>query len=495
MRILTRYLLRVHIAPFLFSLTVLTGLLFINTVARRFDALAGKGLPAGIIFEALALSLPHIIALTLPMAVLVAVLYAFSQLAAENEISALKANGVNLTRALRPLFVAGVVVAVGMVWFNDRVLPEMNHRLKNLMADINRKSPTLTLKEQTINEIRPRADVRAQYYLQAAHIDPATNRLRDVAIFDMSLGQKVRSIYADSGRMAWDSARINLLLTLYDGYVLEVDTYDPRQFQHVSFEKQEQGLKELGDELTRVNESYRSDREMSLAMLSARIDTARIRRGSLYGQAAVKNRFAVTQALAGPLDLKDEDPTPRLPPSVGESRYFEVVTAGDGGVYDAEDTMIRKTSLELQVLRNQAEGAQDEMNRYTVEYHKKFAIPFACIVFVLVGAPIAVRFPRGGAGMVIAISLTVFSIYYMSLIGGESLGDRGIIHPWVGPWAPNLIFGVLGVWGMARIGRETATTRGGGWDDLWASLRAVVTRPFRRPARIRTGELSAGAGS
>jgi hypothetical protein len=97
--------------------------------------------------------------------------------------------------------------------------------------------------------------------------------------------------------------------------------------------------------------------------------------------------------------------------------------------------------------------------------------------------------------MVIAISLTVFSIYYMSLIGGESLGDRGIIHPWVGPWAPNLIFGVLGVWGMARIGRETATTRGGGWDDLWASLRAVVTRPFRQPTRIRTGEQGAGAGS
>jgi lipopolysaccharide export system permease protein len=495
MRILTRYLLRVHVAPFLFALTVLTGLLFINTVARRFADLAGKGLPTGIILEALALSFPHIIALTLPMAVLVAVLYAFSQLTAENEISALKANGVNLTHALRPMFVAGIVVAVGMVWFNDRVLPEMNHELKNLMADISRVSPTLTLKEQTINEIRPSDDLRTQYYLQFAHIDRATNRLTDVAIYDMSLGQKVRTVYADSGRMAWNPDRTNLLLTLYDGYVLEVDTYDPRQFQHVTFTMQEQVLKGLGEQLTRVNESYRSDREMSLAMLAARIDTARVRRDSLYGQAAIKNRFAVEQALAGPQDLEAEDPTPRLPPSVGDSRYLEVMPPGGGGVYDAEDTMIRTTKLELDVLRNQAEFAQLEMNRYTVEYHKKFAIPFACIVFVLVGAPIAVRFPRGGAGMVIAISLTVFSIYYMSLIGGESLGDRGIIRPWWGPWAPNLIFGLLGVWGMARIGRETATTRGGGWEDLWASLRGFVTRPFRRRTHIRTGELSPGVGS
>jgi hypothetical protein len=89
--------------------------------------------------------------------------------------------------------------------------------------------------------------------------------------------------------------------------------------------------------------------------------------------------------------------------------------------------------------------------------------------------------------MVIAISLTVFAIYYMSLIGGESLGDRGAIRPWWGPWAPNLIFGLLGVWGLSRIGKETATTRGGGWDDLWFTLRGLLTRPFRRRHRISGG--------
>ena len=488
MRILTRYLLRVHIAPFLFALTVLTGLLFINTVARRFDQLAGKGLGAGVIIEALALSLPHILALTLPMAVLVAVLYAFSQMTAENEISALKASGVNLTQILGPLIVAGIAVAALMVGFNDRILPEMNHRLKNLMSDIGRKSPTLVFKEQVINPIRPGQDLRTQYYLQAARIDPVTNHLSDVAIYDMSLGQKIRSIYADSGRLVWNVGRTNMLMTLYDGYVLEVDQYDPRQFQRIEFGVHEQVLQGLGDELTRVNESYRSDREMSLAMLAARIDTARFAADSFAVEAARRNEYTVLQALAGPRDLRDLDPSPRLPPSAGASRYAEVIEpSGGGDVWQAEDRMIRQTSLEVQVLRNQIEGRQLEINRYTVEYHKKFAIPAACIVFVLVGAPIAVRFPRGGAGMVIAISLTVFAIYYMSLIGGESLGDRGAIRPWWGPWAPNLIFGLLGVWGLSRIGKETATTRGGGWEDLWFTLRGFVTRPFRRRPRISGG--------
>ena len=98
MRILTRYLLRAHFGPFIFSLSVLTGLLLINTVARRFQDLAGKGLPLSIITEVFVLSIPYTLALTLPMSVLVAVLYVFSQLTADNEITALKASGVSLVR-------------------------------------------------------------------------------------------------------------------------------------------------------------------------------------------------------------------------------------------------------------------------------------------------------------------------------------------------------------------------------------------------------------
>ena len=115
MRILTRYLLRAHIAPFLFALFALTSLLFVNTVARRFPDMAGKGLPMGVILEIMALSIPHIIALTLPMAVLVAVLYAFSQMTADNEVTALKASGVNLLRLLGSLVLAATVLAAFML--------------------------------------------------------------------------------------------------------------------------------------------------------------------------------------------------------------------------------------------------------------------------------------------------------------------------------------------------------------------------------------------
>ena len=138
-----------------------------------------------------------------------------------------------------------------------------------------------------------------------------------------------------------------------------------------------------------------------------------------------------------------------------------------------------QTASELRMLAARAQAEQRRSNEFKVEYHKKFAIPFACIVFVLIGAPLAVRFPRGGPGMVIAISLLIFGIYYMSLIGGESLGDKGSIKPFWGPWAPNLLFLLLSIWGLAKMGRETATTRGGGWSDLLSTVGATLT-PWRR---------------
>ena len=108
-RVLTRYLIRAHLGPFLFALSAITGLLFINAVAQRVDSLVGKGLPWQVIVEFLVLSLPHTIALSLPMSVLVAVLYAFSDMAASNEITAMSAGGVRPARMMLPVLGLGVI--------------------------------------------------------------------------------------------------------------------------------------------------------------------------------------------------------------------------------------------------------------------------------------------------------------------------------------------------------------------------------------------------
>ena len=155
MGVISRYLIRAHIGPFLFALSTITALIFLNSLAQRVGDLVGKGLPWTVIAEFLLLSLPHVIALALPMAVRVAVLYAFNDLASANEITALLAGGIRPARMLVPVIGLGVIATTVMFYFNDTVLPESNHALKNLILDVGRKTPTLELREQVVNELQP----------------------------------------------------------------------------------------------------------------------------------------------------------------------------------------------------------------------------------------------------------------------------------------------------------------------------------------------------
>src|SRR4030095_8292044 len=135
------YVLREHVGPFLFAVTALTSLMLLQYIARRFGDLVGKGIGWDVILEFFMLSIPFTIAMTLPMAVLVAVLYAFSRLASEDEITALKARGVGMARGIIPVLGGAALLAGGMIAFNDQVLPRANHRLRVLQGDIARKKP------------------------------------------------------------------------------------------------------------------------------------------------------------------------------------------------------------------------------------------------------------------------------------------------------------------------------------------------------------------
>ena len=111
---------------------------------------------------------------------------------------------------------------------------------------------------------------------------------------------------------------------------------------------------------------------------------------------------------------------------------------------------------QYEVYQTQARTGFERQNRFLVEINKKFSIPAACIVFVLIGAPFAVRHPRGGMGMVVAVSFAVFSAYYISLIGGEELADRLILSPFWAMWAPNVLFataGLITIWRAVHLER------------------------------------------
>jgi lipopolysaccharide export system permease protein len=128
----------------------------------------------------------------------------------------------------------------------------------------------------------------------------------------------------------------------------------------------------------------------------------------------------------------------------------------------------------LESLRIRMSDSSQLMNSYGVEIHKKFALAVACFVFVLLGAPIALRFPRGGVGLTIGVSLFVFALYYVCLIAGESIAKRGLMPAVVSMWMANILFALVALWMLARMGQEGSTARGGDMRELFDSIRGSI---------------------
>jgi lipopolysaccharide export system permease protein len=509
-KILHRYVLKEHVGPLTFALTALTSILLLQYIGKHFGDLVGKGLPTLVIAEFFGLSIPLTVALTLPMAVLVATLYAFSRLAAENEITALKASGVSLGSVLEPVLWAALGVTLVMIVFNDQVLPRSNHRLATLQRDIAQKKPTFGLREQVINEVSP-----GKFYLRAGHLDEASNMMREVTIYDMSDPTRRRTIFADSGNMGMSKGMTDLELTLYNGNMQDVPTNNPDELQRLYFNVDLIRVRGVGNQFQKTTiDSYKSDREMTVCEMQAAQDRAR-REHEAVRKEFEKNLASLRKAKVKlSKEVLNEDP--REPWDVGLGRLYcnaiallkpkvahaqapprasGVSTPGTSRPAPSpEDTRLQPPDVSnqiatLEAMRARLDESTQLMNAYGVEIHKKFALAVACFVFVLLGAPIALRFPRGGVGLTIGVSLFVFALYYVCLIAGESLGKRGLMPAVLSMWMANVIFAMIALLLLSKMGKEGSTARGGDMREMVDSIRGWVRskvgrkKPMIQPER------------
>ncbi len=511
-KILHRYVLKEHVGPLTFALTALTSILLLQYIGKHFGELVGKGLPTMVIAEFFGLSVPLTVALTLPMAVLVATLYAFSRLAAENEITALKASGVSLVSVLRPVLVAALGVTVVMIGFNDQILPRSNHRLAVLQRDIAQKKPTFGLREQVINEVSP-----GKFYLRAGHLDEASNMMREVTIYDMADPTRRRTIYADSGNMKMSKGMTDLELVLYNGNSQDVPTANADELQRLYFNVDLIRVRGVGNQFQKTTaDAYKSDREMTVCEMQAAQDKARreheaVRKefeqklAEFKKQKVMLSKEVLAVQTSAPWDIglgrlycralglftpkaaqaQGVSTRPRVPAWQGASTTLKPGASSTSpsapklSAKPAQATPVYSSEVAaLESLRIRLQDTSQLMNSYGVEIHKKFALAVACFVFVLLGAPIALRFPRGGVGLTIGVSLFVFALYYICLIAGESIAKRGLMPAVVSMWMANVIFALIALWMLAKMGQEGSTARGGDMKEMIGTIKGTIRTKF-----------------
>lgn len=434
MFIIDRYILRTHITPYLFSLLVISFIFIMDFILRYIGLFIDKGVEFLIVLEFFVLSLGHMFALIIPMSVMPATLMAFGQLAAENEVTAMKATGISLYRMIAPVLIAGAGLSAVQVFYQNNILPESNHRLLNLMIDIGKMKPTLQIRENIFST------AIEGYTILIREKDDKTGEIRDVQIFQTRKGMVPTTIFADRGRMSFIEEESILRFELEDGEIHEmpdpqdISTYRKTLFSHFTI-----NIQDTERALERSERTYRGDREMSARMMRERIedlrrDIAGYRRdmhANAYRELSAK--FSRVLAGAAPPPQPEGEARP-LPESRAAQRQRR--TASDAAEHQLQA---------LETIMRRIVGLESQISRYRVEIHKKYSIPLSCVIFVLLGAPLAIRSGKKGMTMAIAFSIFFFLIYYVFLISGEKMADRQLLAPWVAMWMPNIILFALSI--------------------------------------------------
>ena len=422
MKMIDRYIFKEHLIPFILSLLVLLFILLANFLLRTIDKFLGKGLSIDLLFEYLFYNMAWIVALAVPMAVLIATLTAFGRFSSDNEITAMRTCGISTFKLLRAPIFFGVIIAVAMIYFNNLVLPDMNHKARSLSVNISKKRPDLEFTEGQFTEAIPNYSI----YVGRREQSDGENRFYEINIFNVRNDGSKRTITANNGTV--ESIDDAILLHLNDGEIHEM-MGNATDYTKIQFEKYDIVVPIDNLVLQRKNLRTRGDREMTYSMMRDRIhdldnSTEKVKNG-------IKNRIEVE---------------------------FDRLINGNRLLIESLFHQNNPKALKLfkKRMKNLKRGVNNDSrlltnytnkkNRYLVELNKKFSIPVASIVFILVGAPLGVMARRGNFAISGAISLGFFILYWAFLIAGENLADRGNITPFLSMWLPNIILGALGIY-------------------------------------------------
>jgi lipopolysaccharide export system permease protein len=408
------------------------GIFLLQFLMKFLDQLTGKGLSAGIIAELITLNLAWMLVLAVPMGVLVATLMAFGGLASTNQITAMRASGVSLYKMIAPVVAASIIVCLLLISFNNDVLPDANHRTKVLTNDISHKKPTLTLVPGMFIQL-----VQGHSILVRKTFEHS-NDLEGVTIIDYSKPMLTATITAHRGTISFSTDYRKLIMDLQDGEIHQVNNQFKNQYRVIRFQKHRIVMDAEGFNFQRSSETdiSRGDREMNVQTMLHKVDSIRTLQ-------YVKELHLREQTGKRPEEILNVKTT--IEPSAIYNMPLKGIQADPSQMYS-----IRSDLFMINVYERDA-------REYLVEIHKKFAIPFACIVFVFIGAPLGIMSRRGTFGMGASLSLGFFIFYWACLKGGENLADRGYFDPWIGMWIANIILGIIGLYLTFRTARENLT--------------------------------------
>ena len=464
-------MLRSFLPLFMMTFLICLFIVLMQFLWRSIDDLVGKGLGISVIGELFFYAALSMVPMALALAILLASLMTFGNLGERFELTAMKASGISLMKAMRPLIVFIALVAVGAFFFQNYVLPVAQTKMWTLMFSVRQKSPELEIPEGVFYDQIP------GYNFYVEKKNPETGALYDMMIYDVSRGfDNARVILADSGHLKLADDKEHLFLQLHSGEQFENlrETPSNNQATNQPYRRESFKLKEIlmafNTGFNRMDESgirnqyvgkNITELRQTIDSVSHRVDSI----GAIYGRELREQPYMRLSYYENNETYEPDDPRP------DKERRHEVAMAEPGRVDsvfyrkrpDMVPSYISQAIMKANRMKQDYEFksyAMEEdrktIRRHDIEMQRKFTLSFACIIFFFIGAPLGAIIRKGGLGTPLVISVLLFIVYYIIDNNGFKMARDDKIAVWEGIWLSSAILLPLGIFFTYKAMKDSA---------------------------------------
>jgi len=424
--------------PFAVTFAVALFILVMQFLFKYLEDLAGKGLEWHILARLIMYASVTLVPLALPLAILLSSIMTLGNFAEHYELAAIKSAGISLRRVLMPLIGVAIVLSFAAFLFSNNILPYANLKMSSLLYDVTNQRPALNIREGIFyNGIDG-------YVIRIGKKEADGQNIRDVMIYDHTNNTgNTKLITAASGKMVMSSDKQEMIVTLRNGNSYEevVTARNARSTQPLyrsQFEKYVMRFDLSSFRMARTDEGlFRKNYQMqNIKQLERTTDTLRneIRKRQDESAKRIEPFFSFARKNISAIPLPD---TVKIASLIAPEKKATVNTTA---LYSA-----RNVKSIISDMVNEADVKNRQLRRYTIEWHRKFTLSFACLILFFIGAPLGAIIRKGGIGLPVVISIFLFLVYHVISITGEKFAREGVLQPWQGMWLSSVILLPIGI--------------------------------------------------
>jgi lipopolysaccharide export system permease protein len=476
---LYQYITKSFLGTFVLTFFIVVFIWVMQFVWLYVDDLVGKGLELKIIAELLFYTSITAIPMSLPLALLLALLMCFGNLGEHYELVAMKASGISMWRVMRPLLVFSLMLSILAFFISNSLIPIATLKWRTLLTDVQRQKLAFNIKEGIFYK-----DID-NYVIYVDKKGKDGSHIYGVKIYDHTDHQgNTKIISADSGMMAMSPNQRSIIFTLYNGHnytdLTTGDYKETRPFERMSFKEEQLKFSLASFDMTRSNEEmYKSYHQMmNIRQLSTSMDSLKIRldnKQETFTQ-GFERRWANYNSYHTdhPIENTAESSADRLVADTCIKLSWPLLDQYDdetrsaiakiamGTAQNAKDNVaFNKTDLNYQV---------ENINKHRKEWHKKFTLSIACLIFFFIGAPLGSIIRKGGLGLPVVISVLFFIVYHLISTIAERMAVFGDLNMFLGVWLSSLVLLPVGLFFTFKATTDAALFDGDSWKKFFQRL-------------------------